>query len=136
MRPVLHILWPLIHFVKLDGIQVFQKKWTTTPKTAGRTQKYTSVLRNFGQSFLAKYSSDFFNVIQMQAMRPKDFSKLGSPTAHKAPNIRQICAEIYQDGRIRGFYAGIGANLIKAICASIQFGIWEYLKTKNHYKSK
>ena len=73
----------------------------------------------------------------MQAMRPKDYSELGSPKAHKAPYISQIITEIYQDFGFRGFYAGIGANLTKAIAASsITFGIWEYLKTKNHYKSR
>lgn len=74
---------------------------------------------------------------KMQAMRPKDFSELGSPKTHQAPYVRQICSEIMAESGVRGFYYGIGANLTKAVCASsITFGIWEYLKTRNNYKSR
>ena len=73
----------------------------------------------------------------MQAMRPKDFSELGSPKPYKAPYVRQIISEIWRDEGIRGFYCGIGANMTKAVCASsISFGVWEWLKNFNDYTSR
>jgi hypothetical protein len=73
----------------------------------------------------------------MQAMRPKDYSELGSPQPHRSPYVRQICSEIMAQSGIRGFYYGVGANITKAVCASsITFGIWEYLKNHFGYVSK